>query len=257
MTVGSMVPEFDAKDIPHPSTRAPQGWWVDPAFASFQPALAEFETSLKRHGVLRQRHVQEVIRRCNSEEDLTMALSALEKLRRHRANALNHEPFNNHTCMLLMEKLSDLKAYSTAVHVLKRHNQLGLQPTILQVERLLGSNKEDLKASLKILDAARGIGITPTNDYAYSIARTAVRCGQRQTGIKVVKEMAHNGISIRPSVWKALKLADDGQPLPGEVGASDDDGPAGNTDPQNNSDDASSEDKKASADGSILPGVAR
>jgi hypothetical protein len=50
-----------------------------------------------------QRHVQEVIRRCNSEEDLTMALSALEKLRRHRANALNHEPFNNHTCMLLME----------------------------------------------------------------------------------------------------------------------------------------------------------
>lgn len=44
-----------------------------------------------------QRHVQEVIKRCSSPEDLMLAVQALERLRRHRASVLNHEPFNHNT----------------------------------------------------------------------------------------------------------------------------------------------------------------
>lgn len=264
MTVGSAVPDFDPKDIPSPSTRAPQGWWVDPAFDTVQAAYAEFDKSLKRHQVIRQRHVQEVIRRCESADDLALAMTALEKLRRHRASALNHEPFNNHTCTLMMEKVANLQAYTVAVEVLKRNNQLGLQPTSLQVERLLRSNKQDLRASLDILEAARGTGIRPTSDHAYSIARTAVRSGQRGKGIKAVKEMAYNGIPIRASVWKALKLAEDGSPLPTAAAgvaantiSSENDGLVGDVDPQDGSSDGDSpNDQTAPADDGAPPGVA-
>lgn len=272
MTVGSMVPDFDPKDVPHPSTRAPQGWWVDPGFASAQAAFGEFDKSLKRHQVIRQRHVQEVIRRCESADDLALAMTALEKLRRHRASVLNHEPFNNHTCTLLMEKIVELKAYSVGVQVLKRNNQLGLQPTSHQVESLLRSNTQDLRTSLNILQAARGTGIRPTSDHAYSIARTAVRSGQREKGVKFVQEMAYNGISIRPSVWKALKLADDGSPLPTGAGAasageapdsgntimpSQNDGSSGDGDKQDGRRDGDSpDDQTVPASDGAPPGVA-
>lgn len=62
-----------------------------------------------------QRHVQEVIRRCESTDDLDLAMAALEKLRRHRASFLNHEPFNNHTCTLLME-VHSFGAFASHAH---------------------------------------------------------------------------------------------------------------------------------------------
>ena len=41
--------------------------------------------------------MQEVIKRCSSPDDLLLAVQALERLRRHRASVLNHEPFNHNT----------------------------------------------------------------------------------------------------------------------------------------------------------------
>ena len=50
-----------------------------------------------------QRHVQEIIKRCQSAEDLQLAVNAMDKLMRFRRAEQHHKAFNTHTGKMFVE----------------------------------------------------------------------------------------------------------------------------------------------------------
>mmetsp|Transcript_5143 Transcript_5143/g.14788 ORF Transcript_5143/g.14788 Transcript_5143/m.14788 type:complete len:345 (-) Transcript_5143:399-1433(-) len=230
VTLGGAVPGYDPTDIPHPSTRAPegeglsrraQGWWSDPATQTASTAYDAFVQSLQRHSVVRQRHVQELIRRCRSEEDLSLAVKGLHLLRRHRASVQNHEPFNHNTTKLFVQAVVDVGAPKVAAEAWQRCNELGLAPTGIQLEDLLKSAKGDLQTQVALIRAAKAAGVHIASHHVFHIARCAMQLDQRNKGIKLVKKLVSDKDTVRPAVWRCLKLSADGSPLQGSKNQSD------------------------------------
>lgn len=205
--------------------RAPEGWWEDPAISTAAQAFEIFDASLEKHRHLRQRHIQEIIKRCRSAEDLQLAVDAMDKLMRFRRAQQVHKPFNTHTGRLLTEKAIEVAAPEIAAKAFARSAELGLTPGVLQVDMVgkqLGM-KGDLDGLIRLLHAARNNGVRTTPNMAYAVALTARQTGQHERGRELIKEMELNGVRIRPIVWQHLS---EEQPSNGASGGQSGDGAA-------------------------------